>query len=118
MCVLMCLCVSAYAHFLVIAGQEACLLLEHTPHFLPAFSPHVPGFPRLQGLSAEGRQQGALTLALITKRSSFASWALGHHFPGVFFPPVLLALPTGRGGELALWQPQDGSALCTMQHRS
>lgn len=51
MCVLMCLCVTTTcADFPVIAGQEAFarLLLEHAPLFLPAFSPNVPEFPRLQ----------------------------------------------------------------------
>lgn len=80
-------------------GRLRTTVLEHAPHFLPALFADTPGFPRLQELSREGRQQGTLTLTLITERSSFASWALGHLVRPALFFLVLPGLSTG--GSLA-----------------
>lgn len=80
-------------------GRLRTAALEHAPLFVPTFFPAVLGFPRLRELSAEGRLQGTSTLTLITVRSSFASWALGHHVPQALFSLTLLGLSTG--GSLA-----------------
>lgn len=86
-------------------GRLRATALEHAPLSLPSLFPDVPGFPRLQELSAEERQQGTSTLTLITERNSFASWALGHHVPRALFSLVLLGLSTGLSGILKMLLP-------------